>query len=235
MELFTMALMTAGPLAGQISGKLSSQVFSHGAAGPTVRNNPARVKTHSNNQLLFRANLAKVSQEWQSLTDAQRAAWSKFAKANPTTNRLGRSYTPTGHQKYSELNVRLNAFGLSSNVDPPVNPCPQALTSLSLTTDIGAGTFSIVFTPTPINAWEVIIVEAAIFPRQGISNPAKHMRITHFTGTAATSPNNIETSMIVEFGTLQVGQLVFVRCARACVLTGLISRPLQAQGVIVST
>jgi len=230
-----MALVTLGPLVGQVSGRLGATIFSHNKGGPYVRNGSIPTNPNTTYQQNIRANLANRSQEWAGLTDTQRMAWGAWAVENPVRNRLGKAVQLSGQQSYIQLNHRLQQSGSTLITDPPVEAPPVPLATLTGSFDIGAGDFEAAYTATPAPAGVMVALQVAVVSGPGISYIENLLKLVGFTAAAAASPYDCEAAVEARFGTLQVGQKVVMRACTFDTDTGLYSLPLQDEGIIVST
>lgn len=230
-----MAIITAGSIVGQVSGRLASVVYSHNKGGPYARNGTIPTNPNTTYQQALRAALANTSQAWAGLTDAQRLSWKLWAEVNPVVNRLGRKIQMTGHQSYLQINTRLYWKSLPTIAIPPIASPPTPLATVTLTADIGLGGFEVAFTATPTGATEYLWVQACLVNNPGIMHIENLLRMVVMSGAAETSPFDIEPAMTARFGTLQVGQTCYVRVSVFDSATGLISSGLQDSAVVVTT
>lgn len=230
-----MALIVPGSLAGQVSGRIGSVVYSHNRGGPYVRNGTIPTLVTSPAAMAVKARLAAASQAWQALTSAQKLAWGAWAQTNPVINRVGHSVTLSGHQCYVMLNTRIAQAGGTAITVPPIAAAPGPLTSLSLTADIGAGDFEAVFTATPLGAGIGLWTRAAVVDSTGINNVSNLLKVVDISAAAETSPYDIEAAITASFGTLTVGQVVHIEVSTVRLADGQLSKPLKASAVVTST
>jgi len=230
-----MALITPGPMAGQISGRLGSAVFSHNRGGPYVRNGTIPTLVTSQAAINAKGRLSAQSQAWDNLTAAQRLAWQEWALANPVTNRLGSQVTIGGNAAFVGINTRLAYAGDTPLTDPPIVDPPPALATLAGTLDIGAGDFELTFTATPLAADIRLWVLLTVLSNTAINYVENRLRLLMVSDKAQASPLDIESETEARFGTLQVGQKVVARVSTFDSTTGLLSAPLQVSDLIVST
>jgi hypothetical protein len=136
-----MAKVTLGPMVGQASGSVGATVFSRNRYGTYTRRRAIPTVSTTSDAMNAKARLSGASQAWGSLTAAQRLSWSNWALANPITDVLGVQQALTGHAAFVGNYCRMNKSGDTELDVPPVSGAPAALTSLTGTWDIGAGTF----------------------------------------------------------------------------------------------
>lgn len=178
------------PILGELSGKISANVFSHNTGATYVRGKSVPVNRNSTRQQLARAALATVSAAWASLTDTQRTLWKQWAALHPIVDRLGNSVVLSGQGAFCQLNARVRNLGLAIQTSPP----PANLTanfSSALVALTGPATAVLTFTATPLPAG--VRAELLLAPGTG-SGRDPNMRSAKWAGAtaaAATSPATI--------------------------------------------
>ena len=230
-----MAIMTPGPTVGQVSGRIGGIVYSRNRGGAYIRNGSIPTLSSTPYAMAAKAKLADYSKLWADLTTVQQLAWKNWATQNPVTNRLGHQITLSGHMAFVQLNINISNAGGILIADPPVVAPPSSLTSMTVTYDIGAGTSTIAFTPTPLSSGECLAVEMAVVDNPGVNYVENLYKLIDVMADASASPYDWAAAAATRFGTLIVGQKVFVRCYVVSQDTGLKSAPSVANGVIVST
>ena len=230
-----MAKMTPGPVVAAISGSMGGTVFSHNRGGAYFRNRSIPITSTTSFALNAKARLSAASQDWQGLTDAQRASWLQWALQNPVTDTLGFPRHLTGHQAFVGINTRLLLLAQSTLTAPPIVAAPDGLLTLALQADIGLGDTDITFTATPTGAGIVLWIEAAVTNSQGINNVNSLLRFVGSSAAAQASPFDIQSIVETRLGTLIVGQKLFVRVSTFDVATGLLSLPLVDAVVVTTT
>lgn len=120
--LTPMALFKSSLLA-QASGSLAGTVFSHNRGGQYMRNRSIPTNPSTARQASVREALSTLVYAWSNtLSEAQRTAWTAYADNTPVLNRLGDSIRLTGQQMFVRCGtVRLQA-GLSAPTDGPTTP-----------------------------------------------------------------------------------------------------------------
>jgi len=230
-----MALITPGPMAGQISGRLGSIVYSHNRGGPYVRNGTIPTLVTSEHAINAKARMTAQSQAWDNLTTIQRLAWLEWARSNPVVNRLGSQVTVGGNAAFVGINCRLALSGDTTLTEPPIADPPVALATLTATFDIGAGNFELAYTATPLGATIKLWVLLVVLNNPAVNYVENLLRNLARSAAAQASPYDIEAQTIARFGTLSVGQKVVARVHTFDTATGLLSAPIQDEGLIVST
>jgi hypothetical protein len=230
-----MALITPGGLVGQISGKAGTHVFSRNRGGAYMRNHVVPITSTTADALAAKARLSNLSTAWGALTAAQRLAWEAWAQTNPAVNRLGNQITLQGNAAFIQVNTRMLRAGLAQLSDPPLGVAPDALTTLSGTYDIGAGTFTIIYTPTPLGATERFWMRTYVASSEGVNFVENLLRVTTISPAAQGSGADDQADIEAKFGALSVGQVVHRVCHVFDGATGLLSAPLRTRGTVVST
>ena len=230
-----MVLFRAGAIVGQLSGSLGSNVFSHNRYGSYVRNRTVPTKSQTTFAVDAKNRLAAESQAWNALTAAEMLQWETWAQTNPITNRLGDQRVLQGNAAYVQLNARINQAGATRIDSPPVVGAPAALLTLTPTYDIGLGETDIAFTPTPLGATESLWIQAAVVNSSGIQFVQNLYKLIIVTTVAQASTFGYQVAIESRFGTLIVGQFVFFRVSVLDEATGLLSGPLIADGVVITT
>jgi len=226
---------TPGIAIGSASGSLGGTTFSHNRYGAYCRTRAIPTNPNTLAQQNARSRLSTYSQNWQTLTAAQQAAWKNWANQNPITNTLGAQQELTGQAAYVGINTRL-AQAADTAIDiPPLTPAPTSLVTLSGTWDIGAGAFTLVYTATPLGADDRLWVQAAVTTSPGIKYIKNLLRVVVISAKAQASLLDTQADIEAVFGSLQVGQTVHIWASVFDSATGLLSVPLSTSGVVVTT
>ena len=228
-------LFTAGPLAGQLSGRLGSIVASRNRFGSYFRNGTIPITSTTPDALNAKARMAAISQQWQDLTSDQKLAWKAWATTNPALNRLGQQIILSPNAAYVSLNTRLHFIGSASIVDPPLEQAPAALLTLAQNADIGAGTFDLVYTATPLAADDKLWIQSCVVDSAGINYVQNLLRLIGTSPAAQASPFDHQSLVEARFGTLQVGQTVHSQVAVMDNANGQISPALATRTVVITT
>jgi hypothetical protein len=229
-----MKVMYGGPVANA-SGSLAGVVASHNRGGSYFRRRTVPVKSTTTYATNAKARLAAASSAWRTLTAAQRFSWETWAQTNPVVDRLGEKRILTGQQAYIQLNVRILFIGGTQILVPPVIGGPNALTSVTLTADIGSGDFEVAFTPTPLATGLSAWVRAAVVNSAGITFVQNLYKLCVVSAAAQASPLTLDTDIESRFGTLIVGQQVFVAVHVMRRADGQLSQPALSRAIVVST
>lgn len=226
---------TPGIAVGRLSGSQGGTVASHNRYGPYFRLRSVPTNPSTVYQELARGRLGAASAAWQGLTAAQRAAWAAWAATNPIVNSFGERQVLAPNAAFIQLNSRRLIDSQAVITVPPVGAGPDALTSLTATWDIGAGDFEINFTATPLAAGEKLISRAAVVASPGITYVRNLMKEVDLSAAALASGYDLQSAIEARFGTLAIGQKVFIQCQVYEVASGRVSPPLTVSGTVVST
>lgn len=226
---------TPGIAVSQMSGSLGGVTASRNKGGQYFRDRAVPTTATSAPALNAKARLSLYSATWATLTDVQRASWHRYGTIKPTIDTLGMPKILTGLQAYVAINTRLNLAGNAAIVAPPIGSDPNALTTATATFDIGAGTSTLIFTPTPLGATNKLWLEAAVVDSPGINYIQSFKRFVVASAANLASPYDYQAAVEAVFGPLVVGQKLVLLPMVFSTTTGLLSRPRRVEGTIVST
>jgi hypothetical protein len=231
-----MAKYTAGILAGVVSGKVGNVVFSRGRYGPYIRNRMIPTRADSEATRDVRGRLSTLSKAWGVLGASSKVAWKTYAQTHPIVDRLGNSQVLQGSAAFIQLNARLiQALGTQITL-PPVESSPLPVLGLTVTIDIGVGADYIVeWTSGATGVGECVAVWAAVSDSPGRDYYANMKKLILISGDEQATQLDIETALVERFGSLIVGQRVFIECEVWDKTTGLVSARSAAETTVVST
>jgi hypothetical protein len=106
-----MAKIALGGGVAAISGKSGGTVFARNKGGAYMRNFVKPTNPSTSYQEEARDRLTQYSNEWRTLTDAQRESWNAWAAEHPVLDRLGAAKTLTGAQAYTKINTNRDLAG----------------------------------------------------------------------------------------------------------------------------
>lgn len=227
-------IVYGGPVANA-SGSTGGVVYSRNRYGTYMRRRATPVTSTTIYAEGAKARFAAASSAWRTLTTAQRAAWVTWAQTNPVVDSLGQQQVLTGQAAYVGINGRILLDGGAQVGVPPIAATPNALTTVSLTADIGAGDVAVTFAPTPLGAGEKLWVQAAVVDSSGIVYVRNLLKLVQVSALAQVSPLDVEAAVVVRFGTLLLGQKIVVECSVFAPATGLLSQPARAEAIVTST
>lgn len=230
-----MAKFTPGPTVAAVSGSMGGTVFSHNRYGMYFRNRSIPTRSTTVAALAAKARMATVSAAWRAITATQQLSWKHWAEVNPIIDRLGQAQVLQPNAAFNQLNNIIHLLGGTQIDVPPTAAGPIPLATLVFTADIGATTFDIAYTATPLPADQHLIVRAAVVDSLGVNYVKNLLRITEISSAAQASPLDIQAGIEAVFGTLVVGQKVSLEISVGDATTGLTAPPLRADAVVVDT
>ena len=127
------------------SGAMGGLVASHNRGGQYLRARVVPTDPASGFQVTMLTILGNLATAWQTLTDAQRDAWTTYGINVPVTNALGDSVTLTGQQMYIRNNAARVQAGLACIDDGPVVFALDSLSPVAIQPNAAAGTLNISF------------------------------------------------------------------------------------------
>lgn len=230
-----MALVVLGTTLGQASGRIGGTIFSKNRAGVYIRNGTKPVNTYSYYRQQVKARLSDASKHWVGLTQAQRDAWNTWAAQVPWKNRLGQSISLSGQQGCIQCNARILAVGGAMIDIPSLTVSPDNISGVTVTRDIGAGTFNLAWTSGALGASECLWLRGAVLDSPSQKYWTNRFRWFKTTAAAATTPQTLDADVATRFGTLQAGQLFVLEYSVIDNLSGLVSSVFTDAGVVTDT
>ena len=227
-------IFTPGIAVGQMSGSVGGITASHNKGGPYFRNRAIPTNPNTAEQLAQRNRLATLSRDWQDLTQAQRDAWTEWARQNPITNALGNSILKSGHQSFVGLNSNILRAGSAAISVPPIIAAPDGFTTATQDGDIGVGDVDLTFAGS-LTSGNQIILFGAVTNSAGIFYVENLYRFIAFSAVDQSTPWDNESDIIAVVGALTVNQTLHIKAAQFDVATGQNSTFLRSDVVITST
>ena len=219
-----MAKIRPGGLVGQISGSVGGDTFSRNRGGPYIRNRAIPTVSTTDFAMAAKNRLGLASTRWQTLSDAQRNAWTNWATNRPITDRLGESITLSGQQAYILINARLEQAGDTLLDIPPTAGAPDGLLEISLTAEAANGDSAATVTFSPsLEANHRLWVWSALVASKGVNYVKNLLRLTTISDPEAASPLDILSGVTERHGPLAVGQVLHVQAQVFDTETGLVS------------
>jgi len=116
------ALIRFGAGVADMRGSIGGTVFSRTRSGAIARNRTTPVDPQSSLQTAVRAIMGQVRDAYfNTLTTAQKSAWTQYADNVEMTNRLGETIKLTGYNMFCRSNIPRLQAGLSIVSDGPTN------------------------------------------------------------------------------------------------------------------
>lgn len=133
------------------SGSLGGLVASHNRGGQYLRGRVVPTNPSSGPQVEMRTIFGNLASAWQTLTDAQREAWTTYAINVPITDSMGDPLTLTGQQMYVRCNSARVQAGLARVDDGPVVFALDSLQPVAVSGSAAADQYTVTFEAT--DAW----------------------------------------------------------------------------------
>lgn len=201
-------------------GKVGGHVASKNRGGAYLRTKVTPSNPQTIYQTQVRSAFTNFSQGWKSLTQAQRDAWNEAVDNFTSTDIFGDIKKPSGINLYIKLNGVLQAIGAPTLVNPPLPQEVPAATSVSATASAGGGTLNITFTPDPVPADTVFLVECTAQVSVGRNFLKNEFRTLTGFPPATVSPQDVGADYIARFGNFTEGLKIGVRITPVNINTG---------------
>lgn len=191
------------------SGKFGIAVYQGGRYGQVVRALAIPTNPRSAAQSLVRARMTTVSRAWQTLTQAQRDAWTSTALNVQSKPRLGLYGALTGSQLHMKINASLLEQGGAVVAVPPAIPEFSDLPISALVITNTGGTIAIKLSTTDSPPDGTMLAGAAPCS-QGIARCPDTVGLGPLD-SPVTNAITITTAYTARFGVPAVGKKVFVK------------------------
>lgn len=150
-----------------------------------------------------------LAQEWRTLNDSQRAAWSDASPSYPTVDKFGNTRYPSGFELYMRLNGSLIVINNPTISEPltPVTVPPVASPELTY-----AGTAIIKFSfDNSLSDKEVIQLQMSKAVSQGQTVCKAPFKIVAAINNSSAPPINVDANYKALFSTPPNGSRVFFK------------------------
>lgn len=191
------------------SGKKGLNVSMGGRYGQAIRALVIPTNPRTAAQLQRRQVLSAVTEQWRTLTEAQRLAWTAAAATHQSKARLGQSGPLTGSQLFTRINCNLVLCGMEKVTDPPENPTFPELAVAGLSITNAAGVIALKLT-VPADPGDYTLIRASA-PRSAGRLVCNDFRFIGMCPTPAQGQSVITGLYTAKFGAPPVGSKVFVR------------------------
>jgi hypothetical protein len=229
-----MAKILTTAIVADIRNKLNGSVFSKNRYGSYVRTKVTPVNPQTTSQQNVRSILSTLAQQWRTLTQAQRQSWIDAAPNFPFRDIYGNSKILSGSTLFQKLNNNLLQAGADIITGAPTPAEIPAIALTALTAAAGTPAMSLTFTPTPVPADNMIVLEATGNVPPGINFVKNKFRRIGIIDAAGTSPDNILAIWQAVHGDLVAGQKVFVRAKMLNTTTGQTGVPAQIMAIVAA-
>jgi hypothetical protein len=115
-----MAILKLSGIIDKISGKLGGSILGTGPNGSYIKQNAWSQQHPSTQQSLHRTKVGLVTQNWRSVTPANKIAFGDAAIDYPYINKVGDEVLYTGFQLHNYLNGNIKILSGSLIVAPPI-------------------------------------------------------------------------------------------------------------------
>jgi hypothetical protein len=236
-----MAKIALGGGVAAISGKSGGTVFARNKGGAYMRNFVKPTNPSTVYQEEARDRLTQYSNEWRTMTDAQRESWNAWASEHPVLDRLGAAKTLTGAQAYTKINTNRDlASDATTNSTVPSEPAwSQGIidTDEAIVADISDGEILI-----PLGAGaaenQIVFVYATPAISAGVTNSQNQERLvavhTITSGEVTDGAIDIAAEWTDRFGALtgQTGRKIAAHCYQY--LQGQLGAAYQVSGIVAA-
>lgn len=236
-----MAKIALGGGVAAISGKSGGTVFARNKGGAYMRNFVKPTNPSTTYQEEARDRLTQYSNEWRTLTDAQRESWNAWAAEHPVLDRLGAAKTLTGAQAYTKINTNRDLAG--DTTDNAVVPSDPEWTNGIVNTDEAltvtvTGPTVIIPLGAGAAADQIVFVYATPAVSAGITNATNQERfigeVTLTAGMVEDGEIDVAALWTDRFGTMAgaLGRKVSVRAYQY--LQGQTGAAYQVSGIVAA-
>lgn len=193
-----------------VRGATGGVVFSKNRGGNYTRKHITPVNPKSTSQTSQRALFAQFSQQWRTLTAAQRTAWNNAVAGYAKTDIFGALRNPTGAQLFIQVNCNLLASGGTAITSPAAPKGVSVVTLTSMTYTSGTPALTAVFSANVPAATRVIVFATA--PQSaGVNFVKSQLRVISTLAAAAATPANLLSAYNTKFGAVgAVGTKIFI-------------------------
>lgn len=204
-----MAKVIHSDIIGDARGKLGGNVHTKGRFGAVARAKVSPVQPRSSFQRSVRSRFTAQSKGWSGLlTDAMRAAWESFARANPVKDVFGMTRILTGHQMYVRLNAVILRLGGTALTLPPLSLAIAEPTSVTVTAVHGTPSTLTTTVTGPPTADECAEIWAARPQSAGRKFVGSNYRLIATKAAAGPGPYSDGNDYDTRFGSIQLGQTI---------------------------
>lgn len=229
-----MAKVNFSALISDMRNKLNGSVFARNRGGSYLRTKVTPINPKTSAQVAQRSLLTSYAQAWRGLSEAERLAWNGAVGSWAKTDIFANIVVPSGNTLYIRLNINIALAGGTPITTPPSPVGAQALTELSVVSDVSSSTVTVTFLPAAVPADHAMVIESTAMLSPGISNANAKYRVIKTLAPAAVSPDNAFTDQIAKFGALVAGQKIFIRAKFINRLTGEVSQQLNASAIVTA-
>lgn len=202
-----MAVVKWTALVTAMKGKLRGSVLQFSAGGQVMRSNK-QFNQYSNQRWNgSRNNLSQVTQNWKTLTSAQRAAWAAATVNYPSKDRYGNTHYPSPYTLHMRLN---NAMLYHNSTLLTTTLAPAAFTNITpITVTLFSGP-SLGLTIGQFTTSDEVVLISATAPLSPGRRPPKGLySLIARADMSATVTYDLTTPYIDRFGQISAGAQIF--------------------------
>lgn len=190
------------------SGSIAGTTYSHNRFGQYTRSRVTPVNyAGSGRRAIVRGYLSTSAAAWATLTDQQRGAWSGYAAARPSTDRLGSRQVLSGFAIYQSINCERLNVGLSLATLPPSSDDVWVVSITAYLIHRATGALYTNWAAGPSGSY---LCRAFSPPRSaGVSYNSRFWQMNVVSATLGSATGY--SLYIAEFGTPAAGSRVFTR------------------------
>lgn len=221
-----------GPMFGQFSGSQGNTTASHNKFGSFTRNRVIPVDPRTAKQLAVRALIQGFSEFWRTLSQAQRDGWKFLGDQMTRLDTQGQSYTLTGLQAFTSLNMNRDVLGLAVSQDAPALDVPTLVYTIAPAAAAGTQFFTI-DSAVALAATQSIVLAASDDISAGINFvPRGAFKFLAVFDDVAVPPYDVSLAWLGIFGLLTAAEKIF---ARAVVINdaGFAGAVIEANTIVV--
>lgn len=208
-----MARIQLTAVVSDIRGKLAGNVFSSNKGGPYLRNRSIPANPKTGYQSLVRTNLSNLAKEYaNTLTQAQRNAWTAYGALLGQTNVFGNNIILSGIAAFEKVNMIILQCGAALITTPPNSRNTTGILSSSLVANHTGPLLTLTFTPQPLTGTVGLYLRSTPALPPGISNAGPHFRFLAFN-TPVAGTYEAHVPWAARFGTFPStasGQRIFM-------------------------
>jgi hypothetical protein len=229
-----MAKVTAGPLAGLISGKVGNVVFARGRYGPYIRSRVIPTLVTSDYTDDVRGRLGTLAAAWGVLDTIEKEAWRTYAATNPIIDRLGASRILQPSAWFIKLNARILQAG-GTQIDVPwVTTGPADPVGPSIVALAGAATCIVTFTAYPTGESRPAAVWLALMPLGFQGYYRNRLKLVKIARVYSAKTVDCSAEIALRFGAMVEGQHLYCECEAWNKYSGLISSRVMCETVVAA-
>ena len=200
-----------GPMFGQFSGSQGNTTASHNKFGSYTRNRIIPVDPRTAKQLAVRALIQGFSEFWRTLSQAQRDGWKFLGDQMQRLDTQGQSYTLTGLQAFTSINMNRDVLGLAVSQDAPALDVPTNIFTLTPAAAAVAQSFEI-DSNVALAATQTLVLDASDDISAGINFvPRGAFKFLKTEDDLQIPPYDVAVEWLAIYGILTEAEKIFTR------------------------